>query len=335
MILVTGATGCVGRAVVERLVNSGHAVKCLFHWGHEHPAPRRVVITGGDVRNQDSIYEALTDGGECDTIVHLAFIRRETKEDKFEEVNIRGTENVIDAAKRAKVQRLIMVGCLGAEVRSPFPHLRSLGIAEERVRQSGLNFTVLKSAVIYGEGDWLTHWLNQIARNLPLVMPLPHGGYTKLQPIWVGDVAACIARSLELRSTFRQVITIGGPQALTLADIAKITLKAKAEQRRLVRVPTPLTHYLVSFLSRFQDMLSEPEMDALSYNRTAEIGSVHRTFGFAPVKMVPERLAYLSPGYQPPPPPVRFKPRSPAPVAALDPASSQRMRARIRALLGR
>ncbi len=334
MILVTGATGCVGRAVVERLVAAGYAVKCLFHWGHEHPAPRRVVITGGDVRNQDSIYEALTDGGTCDTIIHLAYIRRESKEASFEDVNVRGTENVIEAAKRADVKRLIAVGCLGAEIRSPFPHLRSLGLAEERIRHSGLNFTVLKSAVIYGEGDWLTHWLHQMSRNLPIVMPLPHGGYTKLQPIWSGDVAACIVRSLDLRVTFRQVITIGGPQALTLADIARITLQAQAEKRRLVRVPTPLTHYLTRFLSRFQDMLSEPELDALSYNRTTEIGGVHRVFGFAPVKMAPERLAYLSPGYEPPPPPVRFRPRL-ADEAAASPMPSPKARSRIRALLGR
>lgn len=174
MILVTGATGCIGRAVVERLVSSGHQVKCLFHWGREHLCPRRVVITGGDVRNEDSIYEAITDGGACDTVVHLAYIRRETKEDTFDEVNIAGTRNVISAMKRANIKRLIVVGCLGAESRSPYPLQRSLGKAEEIVRASGLNFTVLKSAVVYGEGDWLTSWLAGIATDFPFVMPLPH-----------------------------------------------------------------------------------------------------------------------------------------------------------------
>ncbi|MDW8395600.1 MAG: NAD(P)H-binding protein [Anaerolineae bacterium] len=308
MILVTGSTGCIGRAVVERLVASGHQVKCLFHWNNEHPAPRKVVITGGDVRNQESIYEALTDGGACDTVVHLAFIRQETSEDKFEDVNVRGTHNVIAAMKRADVKRLIVVSCLGAESRSPFAHLRSLGKAEEIVRQSGLNFTVLKSAVVYGEGDWLTAWLAGLAQDFPFVLPLPHGGYTKLQPIWVGDVAGCVERSLELRTTFRQIVPIGGPQSLTLADIAKFTMEAAQRKRRLVRVPSGLTRQLARFIARCRNALDETELEALSYNRTTEIGGVHRIFGFVPAKM-PTRLAYLSPNYEPPPPPVRFRHR--------------------------
>lgn len=306
MILVTGATGCIGRAVVDRLTSSGRQVKCLFHWNNEHPAPRRAVVTGGDVRNEESIYEAITDGGACDTVIHLAFIRRETEEDTYEDVNIRGTYNVINAMKRAGIKRLIMVSCLGAETRSPYPFHRSLAKAEELVRQSGLNFTILKSAVVYGEGDWLTSWLAGLSQDFPFVMPLPHGGQTKLQPIWVGDVAACVERSLEMRTTFRQVLAIGGPQSLTLADVARVTMEAAQRRRRLVRVPSALTHQLARFISRCRNALTETELEALAYNRTIEVGSVNRLFGFSPAKM-PTRLAYLSPNYEPPPPPVRFR----------------------------
>lgn len=306
MILVTGSTGCIGRAVVERLVSSGHQVKCLFHWGEEHLCPRRVVITGGDVRNEDSIYEAITDGGACDTVVHLAYLRRENEYDTFEDVNIGGTRNVIAAMKRANIKRLIVVGCLGAESRSPYPLQRSLGKAEEIVRASGLNFTVLKSAVVYGEGDWLTSWLAGLAKDFPLVMPLPHSGATKMQPIWVGDVAACVERCLNTRSTFRQIVPIGGPQALTLADIAQITMKASNRPRRIMRVPSALTRHVAAFLSRCRNALTEVEIDALSYNRTTEIGGVHRVFGFAPAKMH-TKLDYLNPNREPAPLPVRFR----------------------------
>jgi NADH dehydrogenase len=307
MILVTGSTGCIGRAVVERLVSSGHQVKCLFQWGHEHRAPRRVVITGGDVRNEDSIHEAITDGGACDTVIHLAHLRRESRGNTFEEVNIGGTHNVIAAIKRAGIKRLITVGCLGAEARSPYPLQRALGKAEEAVRASGLNFTVLKSAVVYGEGDWLTSWMNGVATGFPFVMPVPHGGHTKLQPIWVGDVAACVERCLNTRSTFRQVVPIGGPQALTLADIAQITMKATNHQRRLVKVPSALTKQVAAFISRCKGALTEMELEALSYNRTTEIGGVHRVFGFAPARM-PTKLAHLDPNRESPPLPVRFRP---------------------------
>jgi len=302
MILVTGATGCIGRAVVERLTSAGHTVKCLWHWDREHPAPRKVTIVGGDTRNLASLVEAME---KIDTVVHLASIRRETRADSFEEVNIGGMRNVVEAMKQTQINRLITVSCLGAETRSPYPFLRAIGKAEEIARASGLNFTVLKSAVVYGPGDWLTSWIAGVASSLPFVLPLPHGGATRLQPIWVGDLAACVERCLSTRATYRQVVPIGGPQALTLADIADAVLSARGVRRRLVRVPTGLTRQAARFLSRFQSALDEREIEALGHNRTTETGGVHRVFGFAPARMQ-TKLDFLRPDYAPPPPPVRF-----------------------------
>jgi uncharacterized protein YbjT (DUF2867 family) len=307
MILVIGPTGCIGRAVVDRLVSSGHQVKCLWHWGQEHRVPRQVVITGGDVRNQDSLYDAMSDDG-VDTVINLASIRREDEYDTFEEVHIAGARNVVEAMKRAKVGRLITIGCLGAEGRSPFPLLRSLGKSEELVRASGLNFTVLKSAVVYGENDWLTSWMSGMAKTVPFVLPVPHAGETKLQPIWVGDVAACVERCLSLRQTYRQIVPIGGPQSMTLNDIASTTLKAVGKQRRLVRVPSAFTKQIFGALARFRGALNHDELESLSYNRTTDISGVHRVFGFAPAKM-PTKLAFLAPTYEPPPLPIQFKPQ--------------------------
>lgn len=302
MILVTGATGCIGRAVVERLAASGHAVKCLWHWNHEHLAPRKVAIFGGDTRNLASLVEAMED---VDTVIHLASIRRESRADSFEAVNIGGMRHVVEAMKQTQATRLITMSCLGAETRSPYPFLRSIGKAEEIARASGLNFTVLKSAVVYGPGDWLTSWITGVASSLPFVLPLPHGGATRLQPIWVGDLAACVERCLSTRATWRQVVPIGGPQALTLADIAESALTARGLRRRLVRVPTGLTRQAARFLARYRGALNEQEMESLSHDRTTETGGVHRVFGFAPARMQ-ARLDFLRPDYAPPPPPVRF-----------------------------
>jgi NADH dehydrogenase len=292
MILVTGATGCVGRAVVERLVSSGHGVKCLWHWYREHGAFRKVVITGGDTRNTASLVEAMTEGGTCDTVIHLASIRRESSTESYEDVNVAGTRNVVEACKTAKIPRLIHVNCLGGETRSPFPFLRSMGKAEESIKASGLNFTVLKSAVVYGDGDWLTSWLSGIAHSMPFVMPLPHEGRTKLQPIWVGDLASCVVRCLNTRSTFRQVVPVGGPQSLTVAEIAQTTLRATRKDRRLMRVPSRFTSALNTVVQRCRGALTEAELNSLIYNRTTEIGGVHRVFGFVPAKMS-SKLSHL------------------------------------------
>ena len=293
MILITGATGCVGRVVVDRLVSSGHQVKCLWHWNHEHSAPRRVTITGGDVRNTASIVEALSDGGTCDTVIHLGSLRHETRNDTFADVNEQGTRNVVEACKQTNTPRLITVMPLGGETRSAFPMLRSMGKAEESVKASGINWTVLKSAAVIGEGDWLTSWIMGMSKGLPFVLPLPHDGRTKLQPIWVGDLAACVERCLSTRSTFRQIVPVGGPQSLTLAEIAQATLNASKRKRRVVKVSSRFTEQLSRFVTRCQHALDLSELESLSYNRTTEIGGVHRTFGFVPAKIT-TRLSFLS-----------------------------------------
>ena len=305
MILVTGATGCVGRAVVDRLVSSGHQVKCLWHWNIEHATPRRVTITGGDVRNTASLVEAMSEGGVCDTVVHLASVRRETAEDSFADINEQGARNVVEACKQSKTPRLITVMPLGGETRSAFPLLRSMGKAEESVKASGINWTVLKSAAVIGEGDWLTSWIVGMAKGLPFVLPLPHNGRTKLQPIWVGDLAACVERCLSTRSTFRQIVPLGGPQSLTLTEIAQATLVASRRTRRVVKVSSRFTQQLSRFVTRCQHALDLAELESLSYNRTTEIGGVHRTFGFVPAK-VSTRLSFLAGNHETLLTPVRY-----------------------------
>lgn len=200
---------------------------------------------------------------------------------------------MVEACKQTNTPRLITVMPLGGETRSAFPMLRSMGKAEESVKASGINWTVLKSAAVIGEGDWLTSWIMGMSKGLPFVLPLPHDGRTKLQPIWVGDLAACVERCLSTRSTFRQIVPVGGPQSLTLAEIAQATLNASKRKRRVVKVSSRFTEQLSRFVTRCQHALDLSELESLSYNRTTEIGGVHRTFGFVPAKIT-TRLSFLS-----------------------------------------
>ena len=109
----------------------------------------------------------------------------------------------------------------------------------------------------------------------------------------MGDLAACVERCLTTRSTFRQIVPVGGPQSLTLAEIAQATLAASRRPRRLIKISSRFTQHLAGFVARCQHSLNLLELESLSYNRTTEIGGVHRTFGFVPAK-INSRLAFLA-----------------------------------------
>lgn len=249
MILVTGATGFVGRHVVRRLLDCSLAVRCLVRDARSTPA-RLLQEWGAEVAvGRVSDMRSLLRAAEGTTaVVHLVAIIRET-DASFGEINYRGTVSVLDAAQRSKVHRFIHVSALGADPSSPYPYLRSKGLGEEAVRQSELDYTILRPSVVFGEGDEFINLLTCVVKALPIV-PILGSGRTRLQPIWVGDVAESVRRLTTDSAGVRQTYDLGGPVQATYEQIVDLIVATLQTHRLKVHVPLQLVGPMARAMDR-------------------------------------------------------------------------------------
>src|SRR5271170_1396681 len=192
MLLLTGATGLVGTAVLRRLVADGAEVRCLVRDPRRLGAHRvRVQIALGDLTDPPSFRNALRG---VHTVVHLAASIRDQPHGSIEELNGIATWRMVQAAERAGVRRFVFFSALGASTHHRTRLLRAKALAERAVREAGLRSIVFAPSIVYAPGDrWLT-LLERLAL-LPAV-PVSGRGRAVYQPIWAEDVADCAIAAL-------------------------------------------------------------------------------------------------------------------------------------------
>src|SRR5271154_3005157 len=192
MLLLTGATGLVGSALLRRLVAEGTQVRCLVRDPRRLGAQRvRVQIALGDLTDPPSFRNALRG---VHTVVHLAGSIRDQPQGSIEEVNGIATWRMVEAAERSGVERFVFFSVLGASTHQRARFLRAKALAEQAVRESRLRSTVFAPSIVYAPGDpWLT-LLERMAL-LP-VMPVSGRGRALYQPLWAEDAADCVIAAL-------------------------------------------------------------------------------------------------------------------------------------------
>lgn len=239
MILLTGATGLVGSALLGRLVTvEGRAqpVRCLVRDPRRLGADRvRVQIALGDLADPPSFRNALRG---VKTVVHLAATIRDQPGGSIEELNGIATWRLVQAAERAGVERFVFFSALNASSHDRTRFLRAKALAEEAVAKSAIpSHTIFAPSIVYAPHDRFLSMLERMAL-LP-VMPVSGRGEARYQPIWAEDVAACVVAALG-RDPERARYELAGPDVLTHTDIVRIVLEAAGRHRPLVHVPTPV-----------------------------------------------------------------------------------------------
>lgn len=217
-VLVTGGTGFIGRHLCADLDNRGHDVTALARSLDASGLPAGVSVEQGDVTDRGSL-----DFSGQDVVVNLVALSPlfEPKGDKtHESVHLDGTKNVVSASEDAGVSRLVQMSALGADPDGPTAYIRAKGNAEDVVRNSTLDWVIFRPSVVFGDGGEFVSFTKKLTP--PGVAPMPGGGKTRFQPIWVEDLAPVLADAVEGDST-NEVYEIGGPEVLTLAEVAKLT----------------------------------------------------------------------------------------------------------------
>src|SRR5260370_19711627 len=199
MILITGATGYIGRHLVARLVAQGERPRCLVR-----NKERSATILPADKVEfvQGATTEAATLGDAVevvDRIIHADFLtadRKESAGNSYEKTNVQGTTNLVKAAKEAGVTRFIEISGLGTKPDKPGSYMQGRYLAEKALMESGLEWTIIRPSVLFGKGAPFIKGLVELIQTAP-VLPLIGGGKTMFQRIYVEDVVSVIVAVLE------------------------------------------------------------------------------------------------------------------------------------------
>ncbi len=285
-VLVTGSTGFLGRRAVQKLIEHNYQVRCLVRTpGHERIFEQGSVdIYYGDVGNPDALASACQG---VDQVIHLVAVIRENGKATYETVNHFGAERVAEAARSAgKVSQFIHVSAVGAVNDPDLPYLRSKWQGEQAVINSGLTYTIIRPSLIFGPGDEFVNSLAAVVRLFPVV-PIIAGGRNRLQPIWVDDLAQCIALSLSRHDLHGHTLELGGPDQLSYNQIVDIISRTMSRRRLKMHVPIWAMRVNVALMEFF---MSRPPINAemlkmLRVRNVAELGMVEQAFGFRPRPM--------------------------------------------------
>jgi uncharacterized protein YbjT (DUF2867 family) len=288
-VLVTGATGFVGRGLVPRLLAEGFGVRVLSRRAHP-PVPAGAAVAYGDVTDLPSLRRSME---RVDAVVHLVAIIVERGDRTFARINHLGTENVTRAMRDAGVPVLVHQSALGVGPGlERYPYLHSKWLGEEAVRASGLSYTILRPGVVHGPGAGFFRPIVWNLRWLP-VFPLPAGGRTRFQPIHIGDVSSAIASSL--RGPRKDTLDVAGPEVLTFEDLARAVMKAIGKPRRTVSIPVAMARpFAWTQALRKDPLVTSDQLDMVVLDNTTALDGFWKHFGVHPKRFAETDLRWLS-----------------------------------------
>lgn len=277
-VLVTGASGLVGRHLVGQLLRQGDRVRAFVR----SPAQvRELESIGcqtvlGDIRDDQKIIEAVSG---VQIIVHLAAVLRPWRDATYESVTVGGTHAIVQAARQASVNQFIYISALGVQPGDSNPYMLTKREAEEAVRSSGLNHTIFRPSYLYGKGSHFLALLENLVR-LPVV-PVVGPGRQKLQLMWVDDLAACIAASIQKESCANQTFEIGGPEALDFNEVLDAVSRTKGSRiRTKIHLPFGLIKPFAAIGAKIISTLpATPDtLELLLRDSTCDVQYVKNTF---------------------------------------------------------
>jgi uncharacterized protein YbjT (DUF2867 family) len=243
VILLTGATGVVGSALVPELLAAGKEVRCLVREPRRlGPSRVRVQLSLADLADPRGLRHAVRG---ADTVVHLAAAIRDQPPTRLEEINALGTYRLLRAAEAAGVRRFIFFSAIGATLHQRTRFFRSKALAEDYVESAGMETTVIAPSIVYDRDDpWMT-----TMRRLALlpVMPISGAGGAAFEPVWARDVARATLAAIDAPPGRYE---LAGPQRLTYDQLARLIAESTGRPRRLLHVPLPFVRSGLIWLRR-------------------------------------------------------------------------------------
>ena len=246
-IALFGGTGFVGSHIVDTLCAARHEVSLLVRPGSEHKVPNTTIwrTTPGNLNNDAALDETVLG---CDAVIYSVGLLREfpKRHITFENAQYEGVVRAAAAAKRANVRRFILISANGIKMPGT-PYQETKLRAEEHINASGLDTTIFRPSVIFGDPKGTMEFATQLFRDM-IASPLPalgffsgfspRSGQILMSPAYVGDVAAAICNSLEQKSAIGKTFALGGPETLSWPEMIR-RIAAAANRRKWI-LPMPI-----------------------------------------------------------------------------------------------
>lgn len=299
MILITGATGLVGRQLVPQLVGAGWPVRVIVPPRRGGRLPRLpwpddlpVDMIAGDLDDLSSLHEAMQG---VHTVFHMASAQWWGSRRDLERVDIQGTRNLIAAARAARIGRLYYLSQLGAEPSSAYTLMRIKGQVEGLIRNSGVAYTVMRCGVIFGPEDRFINGIAMLLHTNPVFFFQSGHGDSLLHPLYVKDLVQALVNSLESIDLVDSTIEIGGGEYLTYNEMVRTVMRVSGARRVIISVPPYLLRSVNRLVSRVVRRwpMTPQWFDILASNRTAQLGNLYDTCGVRPVRFEDTLLTYM------------------------------------------
>jgi uncharacterized protein YbjT (DUF2867 family) len=249
LVTVFGGSGFLGRAVVRALAKRDYRLRVAVRRpelaGHLQPLGRvgQIHAVQANVRYPGSVEAAMRD---AHVAINLVGILTEGGGQTFDAVQAKGAETIAKATA-AVCARMVHVSAIGADEHSPARYARAKAAGEMAVLAAIPSATVMRPSIVFGPEDQFTNRFASLARMSP-AFPLIGGGLTRMQPVYVGDVATAIADAVDGKAKPGATYELGGPEILTLREIIELILEITDRKRMLVTLPFGLARLKAFFL---------------------------------------------------------------------------------------
>ncbi len=282
MILITGASGFVGRNLLRRLGGKGMRIKCLVRDRSKVDFDEEIDIIQGNISDRNILYEA-TRG--VDTIIHLAAVIKSVVPDELVEVNVMGTKNLIDACLKNGVKRIIHISSLDATLNNPNIYGKTKADAEDEIIKSRIDYVILRPALIYGKDSKNVNVLAKIVKTFP-VIPVIGDGSCKLQPVYIDDVCDIIVKLIS-SDIKNKTYYIAGEQEISMNDLIDKIAGIYAKKVLKIHVPLRLLWLPVKLYNFFlkNSAVNYQSLKMLNQDKTCKINEIKRDFNFRPVSI--------------------------------------------------
>lgn len=300
LVTVFGGSGFVGRHVVRALAKRGWRVRVAVRRpdlaGHTQPmgVVGQVVPVQANVRYPESVARALAG---ADAVVNLVAVLAESGKQTFDAVHIAGAETIAKACAEAGISNLVHISAIGADLDSDSMQARSRAAGETMIRKYVPSAIILRPSIIFGPEDSFFNRFASMARFSPL-LPLIGDGGSKMQPVFVGDVAQAVVKSVEGDLSAGRVYELGGPEAKTFRDLMQYVLDVTGRKRILMPLPVPLARMKATVLEILPGkLLTNDQISSVLTDNVVSSAAVNEGRTLEGMGIRPTAMEAVVPGY--------------------------------------